>query len=523
MANIGLVADEGVVFITKEDTEAEYKPEQLSTDAVESLAEGLEFSPQKELLTRSNRTSTVETVSALLGTKSMSGSVPVELKASGVEGNAPETSVLWEALLGGKRSGTATTTETGHTTTSLNVSAPDAAKYAVGDVITIKEAGAFHVSPIKATNTGAGVDGTALTEVLGFGFNLLSTTGITYTLGAHTYAELALMFPNSYTNPTNMTVTNSINAGSTSVSNLGYFETVTGATVQDVVDAINIWFAAQGFTTAGSGPVASVTPSFTGSETYDPEDGSHYMSSDVVPSTGGSIELLVAADTPFSDNVEIAAFTTYFHQADAPTLSITNYLGGDIREKAIGMRPTSAEIGNFSSGQLSDINFSVEGTSFDREVGTPLFTPEFDSDNGVVPPVILCSKVYKGDQEIVVNAVGVTLTNSLAFLTSTASKNGKIASRITKFEVTGSLNPYMETDNVDLFDVFEANSPFSVFAATHNAVATAGEHKDTIGFYVPNARISELGTGVEDGVLTDAISFTGHKSVGNDSFFITFS
>jgi len=391
---IGLIADEGVVYIEKEDTEAVYKPEQGSSAAVESLSEGLEFSPQKELLTRSNRTSTVETVAALLGTKSMSGSVPVELKSAGVEGNAPEAGVLWEALLGGKRTGTVSTTKTGHTTSRLEIEDADISKYSVGDVITVKESGAHHTSPVTVVD---------------------SSIGAAY------------------------------------------------------------------------------------------------------------VDLLVPAAGAFTDNVDIAAFTTYFHQSDAPTLSITNYLAGSIREKAIGMRPTSAEIGNYTTGTLSDVNFAVEGTSFEREVGTPLFTPTFDSDNGVTPPVVLCTKVYKDSTEVAVNSVGVSLTNTLAFLTSTASCNGKIASRITKFECSGSFNPYMQDDNVDLFTIFDDNTPFSIFTSTHNYTGVAGEQKDTIGFYVPSARISEIGTGSEDGVLTDAVSFTGHKSLGNDTFFITFS
>lgn len=391
---IGLVADEGVVFVEREDTEAVYKAEQASESAVESLSDGLEFTPTKELLTRSNRTATVETVKSLLGTKSMTGSVPVELKASGgVEGSEPETGVLWEALLGGKRQGVAVVSKTGHTSTRIEIEDADIGNYKVGDTVKVKEAGAHHISPITVVDTTA--------------------------LAAY-------------------------------------------------------------------------------------------------------IELLVPFTGPFSDNVEIGGFTTYFHQSNAPTLSITNYLGGEIREKAIGMRPVSCELGNYSTGALADTNFSVEGTSFDREVGQPLFTPSFDSDNGVTPPVTLCAKVYQDDQEIQINTFGLSLTNTLAFLTSTASKNGKIASRITKFEVTGNINPYMEDDDVDTFDLFESNDSFSLFTATHNDDAVDGEFKEGIAFYVPNASISELATGVEDGVLTDAVAFTGAKTLGNDAFFISF-
>lgn len=389
-----LVADEGVVFIEKEDTEAVYKAEQSGNSAVESLSDGLEFSPTKELLTRSNRTSSVETVASLLGTKSMTGTVPVELKASGVTGATPETGVLWEALLGGKRTGVLATSKTGHTDTQIEIEDGDIGQYKVGDIIKVKEAGAHHISPITVVDEGAGT------------------------------AFIVLLVPNP----------------------------------------------------AGN----------------------------------------------FSDNVDIAPFTTYFHQSGAPTLSITNYLGGSIREKAIGMRPTGCEIGSYTTGALADTSFSLEGTSFEREVGSPLFTPVFDSDIGVTPPVTLCAKVFRDSTELPVNTVGLTLTNTLSFLTSTASKNGKIASAITKFEITGNFNPYSSDTDVDNFDLFEANDPFSLFTATHNDGAVDGEFKEGISFYVPSARVSEIATGNEDGVLTDALSFTGNKTLGNDSFFISF-
>lgn len=398
MSNIGLVTDEGVVFINKEVTEGLYVPEASGADAIEVLSDGLEFVESREILSRNNRTGTVETVAGLLGTKSVSGSIPVELKAKGIEGDAPESGILWEALLGGKRSGTSSVSKTGHTVSRIEIEDADISKYKVGDSVRMKEsvfAGEDHVSAITA-----------------------------------------------------------------------------------------------------------------------------------VDETGGAafIDLLVPRLSSFTDNVVIGAFTTYFHLSNAPSLSVTNYIGGKIRQRLIGVRPTSAEIGSFSTGQLSDVNFAVEGLAYeDREVGTPLFSPIYDSDNGVNPVVILNSKIYQNGVEVIVNNLSVSLTNTLAFLSSTGSVNGRINSRITKFETTGSFNPYMQDDNVEVFENFNCNKKFSIFARTQNEDCDApGEFEDGIAFYVPNARNSELGVGNEDGVVTDEITFTGHKTLGNDQFFVSF-
>lgn len=396
--SIGVIADQGSIFVEKEATEGVYLAEQAGASAVEILTEGLELTEQRELLTRNNRTGTVETVANLLGTKSISGSIPVELKSSGVPGTAPETGDLWEAALGGVRVGTASTSKTGHTVSRIEIENADIAKYSVGDTVLVQEsafAGEDHVSPITA--------------------------------------------------------------------------------VDDTVDA-----------------------SF--------------------------IDLLVPRASSFTDAVVVAPFVTYFHQSGAPSLSLTNYLGGVKRQKSLGTRVSAVEIANFATGGIGDVNFSVEGLTYgDREVGTPLFAPEFDSLNGVTPSVILNSKIYQEGAELTVNNLGISLANTLSFLSSTASVNGRVSSRITKFETSGTMNPYMEDDNVDAFDNFNCNSPFSIFARTQNEdCANPGPFSDGICFYMPNARSSELATGNEDGVLTDEISFTAHKTLGNDQFFISF-
>lgn len=387
---IGLVADEGSVFIEKEVTEGVYVAEASGAAAVEVLSDGLEFTPTKELLERDNRTSTVEKVPSRVGQKSMSATIPTEFKSGNAEGVEPETSPLYEALLGGKASLTEVVSDTGHTTTRIYV--PDNSQYKKGYIVKVKQseiAGEDHVSPISAVGN----------------------------------------------------------------------------------------------------------------------DGFDY------------IDLLIPYGVAFSDGVKIGACINYFHQSGAPTLSVTNYLGGEIREKAIGMRCVSGEISNFSTGQLPQVNFSLEGLDFDRNVGQPLFTPVYDTS---LPPVVLCSKVYKDDQELIVNSVGISMSNTLGFLTSTASCSGKISSRITEFVNTFTVNPYMEDDDTEIFDLFSNNEAFSLFGSSYNKTDTAGEAKEVVAFYMPNCRIPEIATGNEDGILTDAISGQAYKDQGNDTIFIAF-
>ena len=395
-----LVINEGVIFVEIEDVEGVYKAEQSGSSAIESLEDGFDLKESRELLTRNNRTGTVETVASILGAKSVTATIPVELKASGIEGQAPESGKLWQALLGGKRSATESTSKAaGHTNVRIEIEDGDIAKYKVGDILRMKEsefAGEDHVSPVT-----------------------------------------------------------------------------------------------------------------------------------IVDETGGAafIELLVPRDAGvFTNSVKIGAFTTYFHKSNAPSLSITNYIGKKIRQTAIGTKVTSAELGNFSTGQLADVSFSFEGLTFgDREVDGPLFDAVFDSDNGVTPPPILNSKIFQSGVEVLANSLSITLTNTLGFIKNTGSVNGRSNSRVTKFETSGTFNPTMKDDDVVAFDNFNCNKPFSIFARTQNEdCENLGVFKDGIAFYIPNARNSDLVVGNEDGIATDEISFTGHKTLGNDQFFVSF-
>ena len=219
------------------------------------------------------------------------------------------------------------------------------------------------------------------------------------------------------------------------------------------------------------------------------------------------------------DTTVIAPFTTYYvDSSKAPTISVTNYIGGKIREKITGIRSTSLDINNYTTGQIGDMAFGLEGIDLKKEVGVPLFAPVFDSS---VPPVMLDAKVFQDVSEILVNTFALSLANTVAFKTATGSDTGRIASRITDFGLTGSIDPYTEDDNVDRFDTFDSNSAFSLFARAFNPTSVAGEKEEVIAFYVPNARMIEFATGDQEGLATDAINFSGHRTNGNDTVFIT--
>jgi hypothetical protein len=152
-----LVKNKSVVFVKKEVTTGVYQAPTSASDALEVLASGSELSLKRDVIDRQVLTSTIENVASRVGMKNVSGNLPMEYKAGTTAGTEPRETVLFESLLGGKRSSaTATTKVTGNTSTSLAINDGDISKFAIGDCVLVKVAAKYEVRPISAVVTTTG-------------------------------------------------------------------------------------------------------------------------------------------------------------------------------------------------------------------------------------------------------------------------------------------------------------------------------------------------------------------------------
>lgn len=391
---IGLIKGKSALFLKEEVTEGTYVAPASAADAVEVLEDGLEFGTTREVIERNTLSATVESEAPRLGIKTVTGTIPTELKASSTEGAAPPADLLWESLLGGKRQNTTTVTSknAAHTSTVIQIEDADISKFAVGDVVLVKEAGQYEVRPISV---------------------------VTSTLGA-----ASITFP---------------------------------------------------FALKNGAPANSVL---------------------------------------------ISKFTTYYPDDNWPTISASLYNGGEILDKEMGLRCLTGSIENWTTGQVPTLSFGVEGIESDRTVTATPFVPNFSAD--ALPPVLLDACAYLGGIEIDYNEFALSIENTKADIPTACQPSGKAGTRITQLSVSGSINPYMEDDDVVRWDAFEANSDTSLFVFARNPGAVVGEGKEWICVWLPKIKITELGTGDQDGVLTDAISFQAFKSAGNDTVFVGF-
>lgn len=139
--------------IKKEVTEGVHLAPSATSDFIQVIVDGGEISRSKELLERNVYTGSIGKTSPRTSTFQVSGSISVEARAHTTQGAAPEAGLLFESAMGDKRQlATEETTGTGNTASVLKVTSANT-KFAVGDIIMIKEAGAYHVSPVSAVSS----------------------------------------------------------------------------------------------------------------------------------------------------------------------------------------------------------------------------------------------------------------------------------------------------------------------------------------------------------------------------------
>lgn len=146
------------IAIEEETVEGTYVTPAAATSFLQTLADGTEINRSKELLERNIFNGSLGKTSPRTGTRTVSGSVPVECRAFSTAGGAPEYNSLAKSAFGARRQATTTTTSkaTGNTSTVLAIQDADISKFNVGDMIMVKQSGAYHVSPIISKTSGVG-------------------------------------------------------------------------------------------------------------------------------------------------------------------------------------------------------------------------------------------------------------------------------------------------------------------------------------------------------------------------------
>jgi hypothetical protein len=205
----------------------------------------------------------------------------------------------------------------------------------------------------------------------------------------------------------------------------------------------------------------------------------------------------------------ISKSTTYI-VADSghPSLSISKYIEGTILEQAVGCKVSSVALETFSTGQLPAFKFVLDGLNFDRSETAIPHVPTYDT---ALPPIVLDGRAYMDGATFELNDLTFQLQNTLAFETSINAPNGRVASRATARTISGTINPYKQSDNIDNFTRYQLNTPFSLFAYAKVPTGVTGEFHQVVAVYMPNCVITQLAEADQNGLLQETITYSANR------------
>ena len=482
----------------KEETEQGVAVEpSAGSEAIAILADGFELNGEKELVERNILTRSIAQQIPRTGIKTATGSIGVEWKASGTTQNEPEYNLLYKSLLGGHKEVTEITTKTSNTANVLNLEDVDVAKLAVGDVVLVKEAGEFLVSPIKEVDTTTGDANITLLlskKTAGsFSDNVVISKVQVYRgeNAGQKYLTISSWLDTQFKQQASGCLVSSLSVDNFSV---GQIPTLNfGIEGINYIDSID--------NTSGSsisGATASTDISSSANSDFDVAlDGQDAVTVSLTVATLDTAELIAAAlESGINAAVVAGSVSVTYNTATSKYEIVSNKKGAassvvitDASEDDIA---TELELGTLNGGT------ETSGTA-----GNGL-TSSFDVAN---PPIALSACIYLDDEEIPCTDVALSVESTLGRITSTCSPNGIISTRSTQRAVSGSFTTYGETDSVDLYNKFNENTEFSLFAFAGIPTGVSGEIQDVVAFYVPRAIITAKPMADADGIGTYSVDF----------------
>lgn len=230
-----------------------------------------------------------------------------------------------------------------------------------------------------------------------------------------------------------------------------------------------------------------------------------------ISTTGGSnsITFPFALDNGApSDSVVVSKTQMYYTTNSGHTsLSLARYIGNEKRYSGTGMKVQSMSVENFAAGQLATMTFELVGLGYGLADGAASHTPTYDS---VAPICGIDLYVYREGTATPCQSFTLSLSNTINEMTDVTSANGKSGLVMGRpREITGTINPYMDDASTDVFDDWDSNTEFSVFAYGYVPSSTSGEFVagSVVSFWLPNCIITEAGQGQTNQLHTDEITF----------------
>lgn len=252
------------------------------------------------------------------------------------------------------------------------------------------------------------------------------------------------------------------------------------------------------------------------------ESGAHEARPISAIATGAGVATITfpfALDNGAPADAVVVSQSQMYLTADTghPSLSITTFWANEISQALLGAKAVSMSLDNFAPGQVASLNFGFDSLNYRDETDEAApFTPVFDDE---VPPIILNSCVFRAGVKVDLNSFTLSLANTLGFLTSTCDPNGRVSSRVTDREITGSINPYKDDTATTFFDDWTGGTEFSLFASAANPSAVTGEFDlgSVVAIWMPIVFTTEFKTEDVEDILVDTLTFRATRGSAGTS------
>ena len=493
---IGVTTRKTKIASKVETVEKTFAPATLATDFFSPI-EYPGITQERETKERNQITSDIGIQKSLQGQRSSGITFAQEFRGSGTPGTEPEWGKHAKAILGKVDNRTTSATTAGTpTTTVIEFSSADLIKFKTNDALLFQDSvNEFSVRFVKfqGNTIVIGASNKFLDMSEGGGDEAISVVEATY----QSPDDLA------------KAIQSAINANTTLSADytVTYAEATSKFTIAKSTGNFELaWNTGTNTANTIGGTIGfSVVADDTGSGSYTSDNQVH-----------DDLTITPALANAPASGVTVSGASTYKRINEGhDSMSFSIFQGDEITTKLKGCKGVTMGIGNLSIGDIPQLNFGFQGLSFDAEVdGGTVLIPDFQDEQ---PPLALGVDFLIDGTSVSLNSVSMEAAQTVTKITDMTNVDGSIFQIASRFEVTGSMDPWADDTSVDFFTKFDASTDFEI-------MVVAGR-KDSSGDLIPGSIVAVLLPQVvitentwedADGVLRRAIGFRAHRGVSGE-------
>ena len=200
-------------------------------------------------------------------------------------------------------------------------------------------------------------------------------------------------------------------------------------------------------------------------------------------------------------------------QSDYGSLTFSAWLDAETsgpQFRGLGGRVEKLAITDFEVGKIPKLEASLK--CLDGTWVTATTSPAGKSYRGQLPPVGLYGIIQKDGVAIAIEKLELTLENTVPEEKDLNAPSGKVRQYHTGRKITGKFDPRVEQGNIDLQNLLDQNTTFSIMAVLGIRNSSNVLQQGTVvGIYLPRVVLTKPGLDNKDGLMKHSYEFMAHE------------